>query len=630
MKFLDFMEKRVDPFLKIKLTDLAKTLAHSSSLEVDFAFHSYYKKDQDLVTVSHYWTRLLDNHSIDGMKSDIYLRAFGNAHFTDYHIVNDYFDKLKQMVTPSFRKQLFCLLEDIRIEEAALAKRPGMIHAFQARRDLFQRRFRERYNYHKERKEWLDVLFCAFYLQLIEKPTILPGAIAKYKPAMREVALHCRELPDTKAVEKAVQFFCEELSDDFGDMTASYFTMHEESHNQADDKSPSQKKNELASTTSKETEDKEEKDAHEEKMPTWQQEQEQEGDSMLQFDLDEGTKTDLIGEGERQGDSGDQAFAGVQGASRDSDGKNYDDQEGLDSGDKPIAKLSSSQSLGDANRRAKAIMKPRRKPTPEEIDVYKAIKADILPVQKPLQQSIKKAIEQKHTAPRTDLHFGRLNKKLLRVLTDDNPRLFYKKEEESNQWDAAFSLLVDCSASMFDKMDETKAGLTLFHETLRSLNIPHSVTGFWEDALSADDQEQPNTFYQVISYDRSLIPGQGPHMMQLEPEEDNRDGFAIRLAVRALVRRQEKRKVLLIFTDGEPSAFSYSENGIVDTHEAVIEARRRGIEVIGVFLSNGEPQEREKETMATIYGNQSLVIPTIADIPSYITPLLKKLLLKSL
>jgi hypothetical protein len=34
---------------------------------------------------------------------------------------------------------------------------------------------------------------------------------------------------------------------------------------------------------------------------------------------------------------------------------------------------------------------------------------------------------------------------------------------------------------------------------------------------------------------------------------------------------------------GEPAAFGYEQNGIVDTSEAVIEARKKGIEVINVF-----------------------------------------------
>jgi nitric oxide reductase activation protein len=59
--------------------------------------------------------------------------------------------------------------------------------------------------------------------------------------------------------------------------------------------------------------------------------------------------------------------------------------------------------------------------------------------------------------------------------------------------------------------------------------------------------------------------------------------------------------------------------------------RRQGIEVIGIFLADeDELQEREIETMHAIYGHQSLIIPSIPDIPALLQPLLKKLLIKYL
>ena len=50
---------------------------------------------------------------------------------------------------------------------------------------------------------------------------------------------------------------------------------------------------------------------------------------------------------------------------------------------------------------------------------------------------------------------------------------------------------------------------------------------------------------------------------------------------------ERKHKFLLVFSDGEPAAANYDQNGIVDTHVAVSEARKKGIEVIGMFLSDG-------------------------------------------
>ncbi|MCS0543103.1 hypothetical protein NXY55_24290, partial [Aeromonas veronii] len=119
-------------------------------------------------------------------------------------------------------------------------------------------------------------------------------------------------------------------------------------------------------------------------------------------------------------------------------------------------------------------------------------------------------------------------------------------------------------------------------------------------------------------------------IMQLEPEEDNRDGFSIRLQTKKLLQRTEKQKFLLVFSDGEPAAFDYEQNGIIDTHEAVLKARKHGIEVINVFLSNGEIDEGQQTTIQNIYGKYSILVPNIEQLPDVLFPLLKKLLYKSI
>ncbi|MDY0409173.1 vWA domain-containing protein [Paracerasibacillus soli] len=239
-------------------------------------------------------------------------------------------------------------------------------------------------------------------------------------------------------------------------------------------------------------------------------------------------------------------------------------------------------------------------------------------------------LEHKKVLPRKDLHYGRLSKKLLPIVTDEYPRLFYKKDQESHEFDAIFTLMVDCSASMHQKMEETKRGIVLFHEVLNQLKIPHAIVGFWEDATTVKEREQPNYFHIIHSFTDSFYGNNGAKIMQLEPEEDNRDGFSIRVITEKMMERRENHKFLLVFSDGEPAAANYDQNGIVDTHIAVSEARKKGIDVIGMFLSDGMIDEREDETMKNIYGRERLMIQDVADLPELFTPILKKLLLKTI
>lgn len=625
MKFLNFAENQTDPFLHLTLSDLAETLSNSE-IDVQFAFHSYYRPAEGLITVSHYWNDIFDGSQLEGMKSDVYLRSLGNVHHTDFDAVDRYLSKLRNQNISLFRKQLFSILEDMRLEAICIEKRPGTVYAFDTRKRYFQKRFRARMEVHARQQQHLDALFCAIYLQAIGKPVALNAELSTYKPYIRHMIGELKKAASTSDIAKLAEHFSNEIDGQLNDMTTEYATMYGTTPTlkpiEENERAP-----ELKSDDTMETSDKEDKDSYDEEMNTWHEEQEQEGSNFLQFDLEEGAKSDLIGEGERKEESGDQAFVSVQGASKQSEGSQFDEEAILENNDTASAS-SPDAPLGEANRFVREVQRVAETPSEADKDEYRVAKAEIQYAEKSLRSAIQKTIEQKQIAPRSDLHFGRLNRKLLRLLTDENPRLFYKKNAPSTKLDVTFSLLVDCSASMYDKMEETRLGITLFHETLKGLDIKHSITGFYEDAFEADDEEQPNTLFNVIDYNRSTLPNEGPAIMQLEPEEDNRDGYAIRKAAQELQSRNEKHKILLVFTDGEPSAYDYSENGIIDTHEAVNKTRKNGTEVIGVFLSNGEPQEKEKNTMRNIYGTQSLVIPSANEIPAYLTPLLKRLLLR--
>src|SRR5699024_6197784 len=134
-----------------------------------------------------------------------------------------------------------------------------------------------------------------------------------------------------------------------------------------------------------------------------------------------------------------------------------------------------------------------------------------------LAHTIEKILEHKKVSPRKNLHYGRLSKNLLPLVTEENPRLFYKKDQESPEFDAIFTLMVDCSASMHQKMDETKRGIVLFHEVLNQLKIPHAIIGFWEDVTTINDREQPNYFHMIHSFTDSFYENNGAKIMQLEP-----------------------------------------------------------------------------------------------------------------
>ncbi|WOP22512.1 hypothetical protein R0I01_03430 [Bacillus pumilus] len=54
MKFIKFNDSRIDSFLFMELTDLAKTLAKSDDVELEYGVHSYYEPFEKKIFISHF------------------------------------------------------------------------------------------------------------------------------------------------------------------------------------------------------------------------------------------------------------------------------------------------------------------------------------------------------------------------------------------------------------------------------------------------------------------------------------------------------------------------------------------------------------------------------------------------
>ncbi|WP_243290740.1 VWA domain-containing protein [Bacillus sp. FJAT-47783] len=639
MRFIKFNDEIVDSFAFMELVDLAKTFTNERELTVQFGVQSYYHPIEKTIYVSHFWNHRPEQDKMFGMKSDVYLRSIGSYHHTNYLTVERFLKKVKSSPVENFGRQLFMMLEDNRLEDIIVTLRPGTKKAFQKRRALYRKYYETQLTANLERSVYTDAFFTGMYLllnatsPLQEIPSIHEDIdlVVPFLKSQLEKVYEANSTDDIKRITEQIVEVLEEVLPK--DLFNTYFILpemdfHEDQNGLTFDdlKRTNQLDNDDELTDVKEGDE----DIHEDKMPTWHRETSKPTKSFLQFDLEHGTKTDLMGEGTaREGDAHDQALAMVQGRSQQSALNDYANMEAERMSEQE-EKSGTNHSYGKENKFAKRKDKELKPVSSEDKVRYDLMKKDIVPFQKKLKTIIQKTLEHKNERPKTDFHYGRLSKKLLKIWTEENPRIFYKKIHPSSQIDAVFTLLVDCSASMYDKMDETKRGIILFHESLKSVLVPHKIVGFWEDTGEATNTYHPNYFQTVIDFHTSFHSASGPEIVQLEPQEDNRDGFAIRHMTKDLINRCEKQKFLIIFSDGEPAAYSYEQNGIVDTHEAVLEARKKGIEVINIFLSNGQVEESAKKTIENIYGNYSIIVSDIHELPTILFPLLKKLLQKSI
>ncbi|ENQ3079032.1 VWA domain-containing protein [Bacillus cereus] len=622
-----FSDKKIDASLFLQMENLMYALLKEENAYLEYGYKAYYDEIENKIVISHFWDDRSEVDKVIGLKSEVYLKALGYKHHSDMQLIRSYAKELQQSPLKNFLTQLFVLLEDLRVEEIVKRERPGTKPIFARRKEMYRNYFSSQYEINRIRNYHADMLICLCYLTVTsDKYEMFNNDYFEHIEAILHETFQTHTTEDTMYVVEKIRYRLEELLEH--DMINNYFGLAPLNTSVIFDKIE-ERVDELANDDVQIVDDDDDKSKINESFSTWHRENKNnENENFLRFELESGTKTNMMGDTARESEDSDQALASVQGTSQKSTQSNFD---GADAEDTRGSHASSQSEgvYGKYNAGASHTFKEARKPQPDEKKDYQAIKSVVNKDVKELKKIIEKTIENKTNA-NADKYYGRLRKKFLRIYTEKQPRMFYKKGQESQELDVVFHLLVDCSGSMYNKMEETKKSVVLFHEALKSLKIPHAISGFWEDASSATPENKPNVIHEVVTYQNSTLPSIGPEVMQLREEEDNRDGYIIRIVSEKLTKRQEKHKFLLVFTDGEPSALDYQQDGILDTHEAVKHARKSGIEVIGIFIEEGEAKEATYQLMKNIYNHHFLVANHAEDLRLKIKPLLKKLLLKTI
>lgn len=81
----------------------------------------------------------------------------------------------------------------------------------------------------------------------------------------------------------------------------------------------------------------------------------------------------------------------------------------------------------------------------------------------------------------------------------------------------------------------------------------------------------------------------------------NKDGYSIRIATKELLSRPEKEKILIVASDGCPSCYNDYTAGMADVKDAVKEARKHGIRVVGIYFADDYDSSDEADSFASMY-----------------------------
>lgn len=194
------------------------------------------------------------------------------------------------------------------------------------------------------------------------------------------------------------------------------------------------------------------------------------------------------------------------------------------------------------------------------VEDYFALRAEIMPVVGPLRAKLLahlRARARDRVLPEQEE--GELDTDALHMLslpavacTD-----VFRRKLPGRPIKCAFATAVDCSGSMHSRGRDrmARACALAFGESLEPLQVPHLITGWTNDGRSYTDERFSRwmsfRFDFVKDFDEPLLRARG-RFSALRARAQNVDGEALLHIAKRLAVRREPRKVLFVFSDGEP------------------------------------------------------------------------------
>lgn len=194
------------------------------------------------------------------------------------------------------------------------------------------------------------------------------------------------------------------------------------------------------------------------------------------------------------------------------------------------------------------------------------------------------------------LHNPNLHRVMMKDATGYNQRVF-KKKHVNNVLDAAVTLLVDQSGSMSGgKYDHAAAAAAMLNETIgNTLHIPVEVISFTNSMCGGgrwmNDMYIHRSFTDKRVPNDNLIQRMGASSFDMN---SNSDGDAIMFAFDRLIRRPEKRKLLVVFSDGSPAGGNGDINAYTKRVVKAIETDSP-VDIVGIGIMDANVKRIYKE-----------------------------------
>lgn len=230
--------------------------------------------------------------------------------------------------------------------------------------------------------------------------------------------------------------------------------------------------------------------------------------------------------------------------------------------------------------------------SPEFIALWQELKPFINPIREKLERTL---IAPNRPHWKTNEPRGRINTRVLGLASI--PTNAFKVVERNNPEAAAVVLLVDLSGSMHgEKVHVAQKAALAIAMVLELLGIPFEILGFNDHSSSnirqfaagVKDSSRFNRTSSIIhhhifkSFSSNTLFG----ITEMEADGSNPDGECVNWAAQRLLERNEKKKILMVFSDGQPA--SCGDNAILCSDlKRRIKELSKSMHVIGLgIMSN--------------------------------------------
>jgi hypothetical protein len=237
---------------------------------------------------------------------------------------------------------------------------------------------------------------------------------------------------------------------------------------------------------------------------------------------------------------------------------------------------------------------------------YASRKKRVMKQINPIKTHLERVLKVKENARmRPEQERGLLNNRsLAQMCINKNYRTPFKINTKEDTTNVAVSLVIDCSGSMHGEQIEMARQTALaLGEALKAIGIAFEAVGFntssnYELAskvgsLSAKEVARFNRFGETLrlmifkKFDSNDLSG----VVKAEAGGANADGESIVWAAKRLALRQEKRKIMIVLSDGQPSYSGANHEVLAGDLKRVIKMLpKAGIEPIGVGIQTDDPK----------------------------------------